>query len=1443
MDNLSDPALKQKYYKSKFRVKSWESEFRKKTGNIPSKDDIKEAPCEIREAYKWYWQIKIHSIGQDSMLDATFSDQRKSEPTTNVADATEKNDLLSMNNEVHHTSTSFNKHHLADFPESKCALPVKCIETPVAEQSPSDKERTFEKDTPSADLPKSVWGSHLNKPADDDSNSKKKNLNRSSSSFHLSEKLFVGAKFKKRNPRKSFSSFSAGRSKERSSLVSSDSLAAPSDSSFSVDSSQGVDDGFPVSEFENAISSQNDISTKTHEFKMVKKMGPSSMQPVSAIQKIMEDDLRPTKPKVERSLDKGWLDRVMQADEILSQEVKKNFSPGVPEPSNFDSKTNQSVAFEDSDDDIIYGSDNESKSPRKVEKEERARLALRSTSFTEAALTVSKSEGNINAPITSEKSEANGRKRKLDAIEQAMAVLSERRKNDKSLSQPNKKAKRSDSSKPETRAQTKKSVRLNKDDDSCHDIEVDENLKTPDQSNPTKVSKSGSSKQDVLEKRVASGTVNDNFVRINIQKKVFVRGKKTMNFQKYKKQQWKNKKKELSQQASAYMSRMDPSDSAAGGGLQKCFQCGDVGHFARQCTKMKGDTLMPYSAEDEEEESPFPSLAEVEKMANEKRESVHSRTRTKQEENSPAAEQKSPSAPVKNVTDKEEFESHDFIQENIINDCEEDADDIDIMKEPVIESERQFASVGPLYPLKSDGSMQSTPSEVYEVLRKFGHQSFRPGQEVAIMRILSGLSTLVTLSTGSGKSLCYQLPAYLYATKRNCITLIVSPLVSLMDDQISGLPSFINGAALHTAQTEKQREKVMDMAKAGKLHFLLVSPEAVVAGERKTGFGSLLRELPNIAFACIDEAHCVSQWSHNFRPSYLVIFKVLRDKLGVKTVLGLTATATQTAVSSIIEHMEIPDGRNGVIQDTPLPNNLLLTVSKDSNRDQALMKLLESPEFSDFKSIIVYCIRREECERLATLLRTCFKINTENSTTKRKISAVSEAYHAGLSAARRKQVQTAFMSGDLRIVVATVAFGMGINKADIRSVVHFNMPRNFESYVQEVGRAGRDGLASRCHLFLNSEGKDLNELRRHIFADSVDRHSIRKLLQRVFVPCKCGGSSDGQNLESTPSDEQSNEMKETGSVDKDQKENIQVCVGHEVAFSVEETVAALDLPEENITTLLCYLELRDRNLLQILPKAYTKCRIQSYKGMKHIREVARSCPPLAMAIAMDQISEKSEKNRHYMEFAVVEIASSIGWDSGIVKRELMNLEWTKANGNSRRSGIKVEFFELGFRLRAPGNLSPEKLDAALDFLHERVLKQEHAALSQLQTIFSAVTRVSYPSVTAMMGSDISDLDTHSNDLKAVVRAYFQEDALITADLKSEEKLEHGEQIANDIRQIVSMYRDCSFTGRAVARIFHGIGSPNFPPQVWGRCRFWRAHLESDFKLICLLATRVLLKMR
>ena len=167
---------------------------------------------------------------------------------------------------------------------------------------------------------------------------------------------------------------------------------------------------------------------------------------------------------------------------------------------------------------------------------------------------------------------------------------------------------------------------------------------------------------------------------------------------------------------------------------------------------------------------------------------------------------------------------------------------------------------------------------MWSALRKMGHTSFRPGQEEAVMRVLSGISTLVTTATGSGKSLCYQLPAFLYQqTQVPCITLVISPLLSLMDDQVKHLPVGLKGACLHTNQTYLQREKVLRDVAEGHVSVLLLSPEALVGGTlwKRGGGAYSLHDLPPVAFACIDEAHCISEWSHSFRPSYLRLCKVV----------------------------------------------------------------------------------------------------------------------------------------------------------------------------------------------------------------------------------------------------------------------------------------------------------------------------------------------------------------------------------------------------------------------------------------------------------------------------------------------------------------------------------------------------------------------------------------
>lgn len=777
-------------------------------------------------------------------------------------------------------------------------------------------------------------------------------------------------------------------------------------------------------------------------------------------------------------------------------------------------------------------------------------------------------------------------------------------------------------------------------------------------------------------------------------------------------------------------------------------------------------------------------------------------------------------------------------------------------------------NVHPVYNLNADGSLPPTPKEVRNALKLFGHKEFRSGQEKAIMRVLCGVSTLVTLSTGSGKSLCYQLPAYLYRKNHQCITLVISPLVSLMEDQVHGIPEFVNAQCLHTNQTPKQRESVMEAIKSGKVEILLVSPEAVVSGEKSTGFGSLLRQLPPIAFACIDEAHCVSQWSHNFRPSYLMICRVLREKLGVKTVLGLTATATLQTRESIVRHLGIPDGLNGIISDIPLPDNLILTISQDDNRDRALLSLLRSNRFEKLQSIIIYCTRRDECERVAGFIRTCLQDNKKEadataSKKRKRTNPDAEAYHAGLPAYRRRTIQSAFMGGELRIVVATIAFGMGINKSDIRGIIHFNMPKSFESYVQEVGRAGRDGKEAHCHVFLDSKGTDLSELRRHIYSNSIDRHVIRKLLKKVFVACSCAQHLKHENpevqreLENVNFDTSDDEMDVSTS---EPTIKPRICSGHEVSFSIDQTVQLLDIPEENISTLLCYLELHEQRFVKVLGNAYTTCKILSYGGPKHLKQAAKTCPPLAMAIAMSlKKAKNSTEELASLEFCVVDVAAAIGWDSGVVKYQLKQLEWTSANGAPKRSGITVKFSDLGFRIRSPGDLTDDELDSALDSLEKRTSSQEKTQLIQvcytniypilnkilillqLQIIFNTLGSLAFKSFN--LCSSIDFPKDSSEELKRIIRNYFQTNLPMDVKVIDERSDTSDGEIASDIRHIISMYPENNFSGRALARLFHGISSPCYPAVIWGRCKYWRAHMNVNFSRLVSLGNAELVKMR
>ena len=536
--------------------------------------------------------------------------------------------------------------------------------------------------------------------------------------------------------------------------------------------------------------------------------------------------------------------------------------------------------------------------------------------------------------------------------------------------------------------------------------------------------------------------------------------------------------------------------------------------------------------------------------------------------------------------------------------------------------------------------MQTNDPLLSTLQTRFGLPGFRGLQEPVIRAVMDGHRALAIFPTGGGKSLCYQLPGVLL----DGLTVVVSPLIALMADQVAKLQALdIPAARLDSTIGEDEEARILEMLAAGGIRLLYLSPERFCT----SSFRKVLRGLP-LAMVAIDEAHCVSEWGHNFRPDYLRVATICR-RLRVPRILALTATATPAVRRDLRRAFRIATAH--VYQAPARRPNLQLHVEACAAdaKDRRLLELLRETE----GPAIVYATTRNDAERIAALIQ--------------KAGIPSRVYHAGCKASERAQAQEAFMRGSVRVVAATIAFGMGIDKPDIRTIIHYHLPKCLEGYCQETGRAGRDGLPSRCVMLAAAE--DTLTLANFIHGSTPRPQSIRTLLDRVL------------RLASP---------------------------GKRFTVSLHDLSVSLDIREETIGTLLAHLELS--GIIE---------RIGSYHDLMRAVPVRGVEPMLAGRPAGERrwigmLFTEDRRHRGEYRFPLADLSATTGVARERIAGLLLSLE---AAGDIRltRRGLRVIFRlsrswdggipalaeELASRFGSRADFEHERIGRVLDFIASR----------------------------------------------------------------------------------------------------------------------------------------------
>lgn len=365
--------------------------------------------------------------------------------------------------------------------------------------------------------------------------------------------------------------------------------------------------------------------------------------------------------------------------------------------------------------------------------------------------------------------------------------------------------------------------------------------------------------------------------------------------------------------------------------------------------------------------------------------------------------------------------------------------------------------------------------QLLQLLKKFfGYDSFRPLQAEIIQRTIEGRDSLVLMPTGGGKSICFQLPAiYMPGT-----AIVISPLIALMKDQVEGLvANGIPAAALNSSMPEEYKQRIRQQCVQGKIKLLYISPEGLMAEK-----DNLLAGM-DISLVAIDEAHCISRWGHDFRPEYTQL-AILKERFAKTPIIALTATADKITRTDILQQLRLQEPKLFISSfDRP---NISLNVRRGLGKRDKITAIVHFIRSRKDQSGIIYCMKRADTEDLASALLNTYGIK-------------ATAYHAGLAPQQRNMAQNDFINDRVDVVCATIAFGMGIDKSNVRWVIHYNMPGSIENYYQEIGRAGRDGLPSDTLLFYSYS--DMMVLRR--FAEESGQAEINlEKLERMQRYCE-----------------------------------------------------------------------------------------------------------------------------------------------------------------------------------------------------------------------------------------------------------------------------------------------------------------------------------------------------